>query len=60
MDNDDDDLLNEEEMRQALEILVQVRNDNMKCVLIEGEEQEMELSDVETILGKFDEQLKVC
>ena len=60
MDNDDDDLLNKEEMRQALEILVQVRNDNMKCVSIEGEEQEMELSDVETILGKFDEQLKVC
>ena len=60
MDNNDDDLLNEKEMRQALEILIQVRNDNMKCVLIEGEEQEMELSDVETILGKFDEQLKVC
>ena len=60
MDNDDDDLLNKEEMRQGLEILVQVRNDNMKCVLIEGEEKEVELSDVETILGKFDEQLKVC
>ena len=60
MDNDDDDHLNEKEMRQALEILVQVRNDNMKSVSIEGEEQEVELSVVETILGKFDEQLKVC
>lgn len=60
MDNDDDDLLNKEEMRQALEILVQVRNDNMKCVSIEGEEKEVELFVVETILGKFDEQLKVC
>ena len=60
MDNDDDDLLNKEEMRQALEILVQVRNDNMICVSIEWEEQEGELFDVETILGEFDEQLKVC
>ena len=60
MDNDGDDLLNKKEMRLALEILVQVRNDNMKCVPIEGEEQEAELSVVDTILGKFDEQLEVC
>lgn len=60
LDNDDDDLLNKEEMRQALEIFVQVRNDNRKDVSIEGEEQEAEPYLVETILEKFDEQLEVC